>query len=190
LHRSRACYRVDDDWSQYQHVTDGGILDQILKINGILKDRVKIHARVKKRFVSETKRHFSHCPESVKEIPGAKNLIERLRSNDSCALAIATGGWDETARLKLRGIGIELDGLVLATGSDAISRIEIMRIAESRALDGITVQNRTYFGDRIWDKQASEHLGYNFIAVGDEIEHQTAFRDLRPHAAIFRQLGL
>ncbi len=183
-------FQVDDDWSRYRHVTDSGILDQVIKNNSLDEDRDKIHKRVKKRFIDLTKNHFASRPDSLKEIPGARILIEKLKAKDSCVLAIATGGWEETARMKLGGIGVELDGVALATASDATSRVEIMQMAEARVLDGGTVIRKTYFGDRIWDKQASEHLEYHFIAVGNAVEHQTRFRDLLSHAAILAQLGV
>jgi len=182
--------QVDEDWSQYRHVTDSGILEQVIENNNLSGDHGEIHERVKKRFIESTKKHFSNHPNSLREIPGAKTLIDRLKSKSSCILAIATGGWEETARLKLRGIGVELDGLALATGSDANSRVEIMQIAEARALDDSTAQMKSYFGDRVWDKQASESLGYDFIAVGNAVEHQPRFRDLLSHESILRQLGI
>jgi hypothetical protein len=65
-----------------------------------------------------------------------------------------------------------------------------MRIAEARALDGKMPLKRTYFGDGVWDKRASEILGFDFIAVGNAVSHSTVFTDLRAHEDIFRQLGL
>jgi beta-phosphoglucomutase-like phosphatase (HAD superfamily) len=180
----------ETDWSRYTNVTDGGILDEIIDKSGTDLDRNEIHNRVKAIFVKKTQSHFIDNPSAIREIRGAKMLINKLRLEQSCSIAIATGCWEETARLKLAGIRVDLDGIPLATCSDAMSRIEIMQIAEARALKGKTPLKKTYFGDRIWDKLASEALGYDFIAVGDAVTHSAVFRDLEAHEEIFRQLGI
>ena len=178
------------DWSRYRNVTDGGILDEIVETNGLTNKRDDIHTRVRARFVEKTKHYFQDNPAAVREIPGAKSLVERLSSRRSCVVAIATGGWEETARLKLSSIGVDSDSIPLASGSDATSRVEIMTIAEKRALGDARPHTRTYFGDAIWDKLASESLGFNFVAVGNSISHSTQFSDLRAHEEILDQLGI
>lgn len=55
----------------------------------------------------------------------------------------------------------------MASCSDAMSRVGIMRIAEERALGGGRAARGTYFGDRPWDLRASCELRYGFVAVGD-----------------------
>ena len=181
---------IDDNWGRYRNVTDGGILDQIIEENDVDGDRGAIHQRVKDEFVSLTKRHLNRHPDALKEIVGAKALIEQLKSKESVILAIATGGWEETARLKLRGVGIDLDQIAIATGSDAINRVAIIQTAEARALGGAIATKKTYFGDGVWDKHASQELDYDFIAIGDSVEHHVKFRDLSSHEAIFEQLGV
>ncbi len=181
---------IDGDWSRYRNVTDGGILDQIIEENGIRGDRGVLHERVKNEFVRLTSRYLNRHPDALKGIDGAAGLIEELKSRHSVVLAIATGGWEETARLKLQGVGIDLDRITIATGSDGTSRIAIMQTAEARALDGVPAKKKTYFGDGVWDKQASEDLGYDFIAIGNRVKHHVTFSDLSSHEAIFRQLGL
>lgn len=178
------------DWGRYKHVTDGGILDEIMEGSGLALDRQDVQARVQSGFVRRTKRYVADNPDAVKEIPGAKALVHKLCADPSCAVAIATGGWEETARLKLSGIGIDVTRIPLASSSDATSRVEIMKIAEQRALNGARSNKKTYFGDAIWDKSASESLGYDFVAVGSTVSHPVRFEDLRDHEKIFKQLGL
>ena len=180
---------IDDNWGRYRNVTDGGILDQVIEENDVDGDRGAIHQRVKDEFVSLTKWHLNRYPDALKEIVGAKALIEQLKSKESVILAIATGGWEETARLKLRGVGIDLDQIAIATGSDATNRVAIIQTAEARALGGAIATKKTYFGDGVWDKYASQELDYDFLAIGDSVEHYVKFRDLSAHEAIFKQLG-
>lgn len=178
------------DWSRYRHVTDSGILNEIIERSGLTVDRHDVHARVKSIFVEKTKRYLTDNPGAVKEIPGAKSLVHKISSHPSCVVAIATGGWEETARLKLSGIGIDFSRIPLASSSDAMSRVEIMKIAEQRALNGTRPDKKTYFGDAVWDKLASESLGYDFIAVGSAVSHSAQFDDLQAHEEIFDQLGI
>ena len=92
--------------------------------------------------------------------------------------------------MKLRAIGLGPEEFCLATASDAVSRIEIMRIAEQRALPVGRVGRRTYFGDGPWDKKACQELGYDFIAIGENVENPTRHPDFDDPEAILRQMGL
>lgn len=43
--------KVDDDWSRYRHVTDSGILNEIMGEADGTRDRPLAYARIKKAFV-------------------------------------------------------------------------------------------------------------------------------------------
>ena len=159
---------VDTDWSKYTNVTDSGILDEIIDKNGLDSDRYNIHSAVKLSFISHIKSHLHHT--SVKEIEGASEFIQLLRQRDDVVLAIATGGWQETARLKLESAGIDYSGIAFASGSYHIKRIDIMKIAKAKCSES-RFTSKSYFGDAIWDKKASQELGFNFILVGDKVNH-------------------
>jgi len=117
-------------------------------------------------------------------------LLEHLVRLPGVRVAIATGGWAETARLKLAAIGIDADAVAFATSSDANERTRIMQLAEQRALGGAAPASRTYFGDAAWDKRACAELGYRFIAVGRKVEHDVRFDDFRNRDAVLACLGL
>lgn len=181
---------IGDNWSSYRHVTGGGILEEIIETSGIVYDRNLIHDKVKQLFFDLNERYLTERPQALREIPGARQFIDRLKDMESVMLAVATGGWEETAKMKLEGVGIETTGLVLASSSDAHSRTEIIRLAESRALAGEEVLRKTYFGDGIWDKRACEALDYDFIAIGNNVDHHTRFPDFLATEAIISRLGL
>ena len=92
-------------------------------------------------------------------------------------VAVATGGWRETAAMKLRAIGLDPEALHLSSASDAIRRIEIMQIAEQRAMAGTRADRKFYFGNGPWDKEASLKLGWEFIGIGMNVEHSERFDD-------------
>lgn len=181
---------VDRDWSSYPHVTDGGLLEEVLRRHAVADPQGALHAAVRERFVAMTRDYIQGEPAAVREVPGAAALLGALRNRADCRVAIATGGWRDTALLKLAAAGLELDGIALATSSDAHARIEIMRIAERRALGDRRPHRRTYFGDGPWDQRACRDLGWDFIAIGANVTHDPAFESFSEQAAVLSALGL
>lgn len=182
--------RIDDDWSTYRNVTDGGILDEIIDGAGLRSDRTRIHREVRDTFVRLVAEFMQEQGGRLPEIPGAQAFLADLQSRSSVAVGLATGGWEETARMKLQAAGLSADDLCLASGSDALTRVEIMQLAAKRALNGATAGRTAYFGDGVWDKRASEALRYQFIAIGNNVEHTAQFTDFRDPAPILKALGL
>jgi phosphoglycolate phosphatase-like HAD superfamily hydrolase len=180
---------VDCRWGRYTYVTDSGILDEILVESQISGVRDTIQMRVRAEFVRMTQEYLARNPEALREIRGAKALFEKLRQQPFISLAVATGGWRETAELKLRGIGLEPDTIPLASSSDSHDRREIIRLAERRALNGQAAVRRTYIGNGTWDKEAASALGYDFVGIGNRVVHEIVFPDLTDHAGILDCLG-
>ena len=181
---------IGDDWSAYRNVTDGGILDEIIDGAGLRSDRTRIHREVKDTFAGLVSEYLEEQGGHLPEIPDAGAFLADLGSRPGVAVGLATGGWEETARMKLKAAGLGADELSLASGSDALTRVEIMQIAAKRALKGATAGRTTYFGDGVWDKRASEELSYQFIAIGNHVEHPAQFTDFRDPAPILKSLGL
>ena len=181
---------IDTDWTRYTNATDSGILDQIIEETGVEEDRETIQERVQTEFTRLTESYIKQNANAVREIPGANAFIGHLEQIEDVALAIATGGWESTAKLKLRAIGLDPHQFALATASDAISREEIIEIAADRSLRGTNAVRKTYFGDGLWDKRASEALGYEFIGVGNRVDHHASFLDYRNVEKICTHLGV
>lgn len=181
---------LDQRWGRYEHVSDSGILEQVLREPRFSNDRAALAARVQQHFVGLVRDYLEAQPMSVREIAGAKRLIERLRGLPDVRVAIATGGWEPTARMKLEHVGIDLTALGFASSSDARARAEIMQLAAQRALRGATRSRATYFGDGPWDQQASRELGYDFVAIGRGVGHPVAFDDFSDSDAILERLHL
>ena len=181
---------IDTDWSLYKNVTDSGILQEILETHLSPGQRECVGQEIQSTFVERTKHYVAENPRLIREVPGALALVEALVKSPKVRVCVATGGWRETAVLKLRAIDLEPDNLVMATGSDAIRRTDIMRLAEMRAAQGVVVRKRTYFGDGVWDQKAAAELGYDFVAVGNGVIHHLAFPDLQELDEILSQLGV
>lgn len=181
--------QVDDDWSRYTHVTDSGVLNEIMDEAGGHFNRPLATARIEEEFVRVVSDHIGREGQ-MPEVAGARAFVESLASHPGASVAVATGGWQETAEMKFRGIGLDPEKLGLASSSDALSQIENMRIAAERALRGRRSTRTTYFGDRPWDLRASRELGYGFVAVGDGVVWPVRYPDFRDAEAIFSDLGL
>lgn len=167
--------RLRPNLHDYPRVTDTGILLQVLEDNAIAgSDR--IIRDVQREFFARLSRHIvSHGP--FCELPGASAYLTRLRTDPNTDVAIATGGWRTSARMKLESAGIDTDGVPLASSDDFVERTAIMRFA----LDSLRGQHDsvTYYGDGRWDLAASKELGWRFRAVGHELNGIESFHEER-----------
>ena len=161
--------------SDYDHVTDSGILAQVLDDNGYSVD-LEVTASIKAVFVEGLRRHIRTVG-SFPVIDGAIQFVESARKSDDRRVAIATGCWRESALLKLESAGFDIDGIPLVTCDDSPSRVEIMESALNKAGDG--VRSVTYYGDAEWDQRACQELGWNFVAVGPGLQGIESYVDAR-----------
>ncbi len=150
------------DLADYEHVTDNGILAQVLDDNGREPDEVTM-ASIKGLFISGIHNHIE-TRGPFPEIHGARRFFDSVRRSDGFCTAIATGGWRDSAQIKLKSAGFDVADTPLLSSDDAHSRVEIMQLARHRA--GAEVESVTYFGDAEWDRRACEELGWEFVAVG------------------------
>jgi phosphoglycolate phosphatase-like HAD superfamily hydrolase len=181
---------IDETWRPYVHVTDSGILDEILAQHRFEQPLDELRSAVKRRFIELVRGHVDAGATVLREISGATSLLQELRARPDVRLAIATGGWAETALMKLAAIGVSLDGIGFASSSDAHQRTKIMELAAQRALRGDVPTTRTYLGDGAWDQRASAELGYRFIAIGRALDHEPRFDDYMDRAAVLASLAV
>jgi phosphoglycolate phosphatase-like HAD superfamily hydrolase len=188
---------VDTNWSAYRHVTDAGILSEILKRNRIAETPARV-AAVHERFLNLLSAALQADPGFCREVPGASALLQHLRELPGVCIAIATGSWAESARLKLAHASIGIEHLPLASSDDSPSREEILRLACKRAavLSGTPFDSMTYLGDAPWDVSAARALGCGFIGIacdGDAGQLRAAgssliLRDFTDRDAVLKQL--
>ena len=153
---------IRENLNDYDHVTDSGIIMQVMEDNGLPQDSDAI-GTIRNRFVASLAEHIE-TDGPFPEVPGAARFIDRLRDSKEHDVAIATGGWRLSALLKLETSKLNVNGIPVFTCDDSPSRTEIMRIALSQL--GNVYESVTYFGDAEWDRRACETLGWEFIPVG------------------------
>jgi len=172
-----------NDWGEYRHVTDSGILNEIIESHGLIKFENEIIGKIKASFIANIDSHLKSHP--VEEVPGANRFLKGLSELNNVTVAIATGGWRETAELKLKSAGINFEQFPLCSANDAESRVDIMKQARLRAGKAQEL-SISYFGDASWDKKACAELGWNFILVGNRTDHHQNIRDFTQYEEALR----
>ena len=168
--------RLRPSLHEYDFVTDTGVLRQILADNAIAENARTID-EIRAVFVDLLQSHVNEFGPFT-EIPGAREMLRALRTSAGCAVAMATGGWRQSAELKLSSAGIHYDDIPLATSNDHHERTTIMEIALERL--GGRFESVTYFGDGPWDREACAQLGWEFVAVGPELGGLENFHGVDP----------
>ncbi|MBT8082851.1 MAG: HAD family hydrolase [Gammaproteobacteria bacterium] len=161
---------------EYEFVTDTGVLRQILRDNDIDENERTLEG-IRTVFVDLLEAHVhEHGP--FREIPGARQMLRALQASPACAVAMATGGWRQSAVLKLASARMHYEDIPLATSNDHHERTTIMEIALERL--GGSFESVTYFGDGPWDREACARLGWEFVAVGPELGGLEHFHGVDP----------
>lgn len=166
----------------YEYVTDSGVLRLILEDNGIAPTQ-ELLDRVRSTFVNLMRAHIEEHGSFV-EIAGAKHLLNALSMSPRHAIALATGGWRESAELKLQSAGIDYSEVPLITSNDHYERTVIMEMALQQMGDDFA--SVTYYGDGPWDRKACMELGWRFVAVGTELDGLSSYID---HAPVFDNIA-
>lgn len=155
------------DLHDFVHVTDSGILQEWCIRELGRPPGGEETMRIKRRFAQLLETAFNEHPGHFSPVPGVADWLAAIRANAHALAGIATGGWEHSARLKLKLSGLERFDLPLASSDDAVRRTDIMRIAAHRTLGHPAMENTvyTYVGDGIWDLQASRDLNWGFIGI-------------------------
>jgi len=154
---------LNTNWNAYEHVTDRGIAIQALR-----------EARGRVPTEHELSVDRTRCVELLDErmtfldqIPGASAFILQLRARE-WHIALCTGAWGDSARLKLARAGLPTD-LPLASCDDDISRNAIIEHGIALA-NGKRREAVVSFGDAAWDVRAAGLLHLPFIGIGRNAE--------------------
>ena len=174
---------IKEHWSDFQHVTDSGILKEVARDNNIpIENKVEL---ARDYFIKNATEILGKNP--CIEIPGAKAFFEACREKHP--VGIATGCWKASGEIKLGTAGFEIRETVLSSACDYDSRDEILENCLS-LLNG-TKENVIYFGDAVWDIKTTNNLGWNFIGIGQKIQGQCPnwFPDYSDPNAIFELIS-
>jgi phosphoglycolate phosphatase-like HAD superfamily hydrolase len=161
---------LDTDWSHYDHSTDPGIFNQVFNQRfGTPPDDARLCA-VRDQFIELLRDRMQLAPERYDEVPGASSALYRLKNERGWAIAIASGAWRGSARIKLQSAGISPEGFPSVFADESISREGIIQIAIARALaryQQARFERIVSLGDGVWDVRAARNLGLPFVGIGD-----------------------
>ena len=163
---------VSEDWSGYAHVTNSGILDELLRIRlgrpAAAADLEAAEARFGELYDAIV------AARGVRALPGAAAFVRRLLAGGEWAVAAATGAWRSSAEQRLREAGIPIDPACVATASERLARQEIVALAIERAAarwgidegGGQAFRRVVLLGDGAWDVATARGLGFPFVGLG------------------------
>ncbi len=177
------------DWSQFKHVTDTVIFNSTFEKQFGRRVEEYEFLNFKKLYLSLLSESRRQAPHHFKEVPSARECIDRLRS-DGFEVAVATGGWEDPARLKLSHANIDGSSIKLSGADGKVTREEIINAAIHQVKDdGVSIERIVYIGDAVWDVQTTARMNMDFIGVrwrGDlEVLHReganTVIQDYRDY---------
>jgi phosphoglycolate phosphatase-like HAD superfamily hydrolase len=144
------------DWSRYRNATDQGIAEEAIEILGLAPT---ILGPFRQAFVEALRSELARSP--ARPVHGAPWILEELCQRGH-AVAIATGAWEEAARLKLESAGVDPVGCLLVGSDGRPAREEVVRTAWDRFG---TPRGAVYVGDAVWDLRAARTLGLGFVGM-------------------------
>jgi len=171
-----AITEIDSDWLGYEQTTDRGITAEILRRASRSESEEEL-ARHRRRFVDLLRT----CAQQIRPIAGAAPFLDRVE-REGWEVAIVTGAWSDSARVKLEAAG--LGGREVVSCDRFAARADIVRCA----LDGR--HPAVLFGDALWDLRAAQEVGIGFIGIGDKTQRlvdagaRDVFTDYRDGKAI------
>ena len=157
---------IDTDWSHYPHTTDPGIFNDVFTSRTGRTPTAQDVSQFRQHFIQLLGATSSQSP--FAPVAGARRLLSRLAQGGSHRASLATGGWRDSARLKMASAGMCFDAHPAATADDALDRESIMRLSMQRAAEryGESFACTVYVGDGVWDARACRSVGIPFIGIG------------------------
>jgi len=156
---------VDSDWSRYQNATDAGIFHEVFSARTGRAPSLDETVRFREHLVELFRSAARESP--FPAIPGAPEMLTLLNRSSGYRVAIATGCWRDSARVKMASAGMDYDVYPSASADDAPERAAIMQLAVERAASRYgRFDDSVYVGDGVWDARACLALGIPFIGIG------------------------
>jgi phosphoglycolate phosphatase-like HAD superfamily hydrolase len=158
---------VDTDWSRYKHATDSGVFHEIHEVRTGRPPSPMEISRFRQHFVEMLARVSSDA--AFAAVEGAPLLLSRLADSAEHRVALATGAWRDSARLKMAVAGLCYDDYPAASSEDAFDRESIIRLSMQKATERYgRCSSTVYVGDGVWDARACRNVGVPFIGVATE----------------------
>src|SRR5437870_7541235 len=158
---------IDTDWSRYKYATDSGIFHEIYESRAGRSPSPREISRFRQHFVGLLRQASSET--AFAAVAGAPLLFSYLADSAEHRVALATGAWRDSARLKMTSAGLCYDVYPAASSDDALDRESIIRLSMRRAAERYgRVDSTVCVGDGIWDARACRSIGIPFIGIATD----------------------
>ena len=154
------------NWHLYPHVTDDSIIKKVIKDHFNRPLQEKEVEFFQQHYVQNLKAGRLDNPNQYREVPGAGQVLKMLIKHPDYMIGIATGGWEEPARIKLHHVGIPVDELMISGADGRETRETIIDDLISKVeKKGVNFSRKVYIGDALWDVQTTRNMQMNFIGI-------------------------
>lgn len=156
---------ADIRWMEAPHITDAGITRWLwTQHRGSLPTAAELSA-IRTKFFRLLDDQLRQRPDRFLAMTGAADALERLHA-DGWTIALATGAWGASARMKLEAAGLPM-GLPLFCSDDAFERAAIVSLAlqHCERASGRPFDRVVSVGDGVWDVRTAKELGLPFVGV-------------------------
>lgn len=154
------------DWRHYPHVTDHTIFSAVIREHfnrEVTRDEI---LAFQEHFVGLLEASRKSRPDDFRQVPFARETVEKLLDDPDFIVGIGTGGWKRPATLKLGHVKIPFQSMHMSTGDEKESREDIINEVVDKARKAAGPVSRiVYVGDAPWDVQTTRRLSMNFIGI-------------------------
>jgi len=157
-------------WGDLKHVTDWGISKEILAREANREVKPEELKLLEKLFVALLKKTDKKYKPFFSQVRGSGHFFDFLRKSQEYDVAIATGSWTSSAKIKLSSAGITHEGVPLEGSDHFFKREDIVLNAVKQAqkyYNRATYKKVVYFGDGLWDLKTCQQLKMPFIGIDD-----------------------
>lgn len=159
---------IETDWTKYAHVTDSGLVSEIFNQRLGRFPNKEDFLRFKSRFIENLNHYASRDETLFAEVSNAKAMLEKLKLEKDWTIALATGSFYDSAKLKLEKAKIDIKSFPIATADDAVSREEILQTAIEKSLEKYGLEEFekiVSIGDGMWDVRTANNLDLGFVGI-------------------------
>ena len=154
------------DWHTYPHVTDTNIFDHLMtQLFGRAATPDQMNTFMS-AYLEKLASKRAQSPEHYRMVPGSKACLEQLTQLPDTIVGIGTGGWKQTAALKLDHVRIAFDHIFFHGADGHYTRESIIEavINEARSVHP-NIEKIVYIGDALWDVKTTRNMNLPFIGI-------------------------
>lgn len=186
------------DWSLLQNVTDWGITEEIIQTNHNRLPSPSEYQQMKSYFFEKLETELEKDPAQFQAVEGAIPFFNFLRNETDHPIGIATGAWEQSAFIKLKGIGLDHKNVCFSNSNFFKSREDILKHAIQQIHEKHlnSTKDILYFGDGLWDYTTCKNLDIRFIGIdilGDgklkKVEAEFVFSDFLDREGIMEVIN-